>query len=574
MINTLSFQDAINDFRYARRGSALWELLAWLIEKSINLLPFDGLSTKVQERDRSLARVQEIPLESINILAGQYSDFTRFFQLSLRAGLAQELGAQITQPGQPGSSGQSPQVDVYIVNHTYYLINGRHDLAIAREMGQSTILAHILDFKHPHQVGSTPEELILNNEWLEFLETTHFDVLFPGIVLNLSFPGLYKTIKEHIAVHRHYMGLELRREVAYEEALKHWYESVYYPVIEAIEEHGILHEFQGLTETDLYLWVADHRLAIQKEIGWSIRPPVVTDSMANQMSPRLTQVVKRVRQRITDTLSPAIPIGPHEPIGLAHGDNCLFRDILVPLSGHKSSWEALQQAIFVAKMEGSRLNGLHVLANEEGINHPKVKAIGSRFEEQCLASHLSARMTQASGDISKAISDHSKPVDLIVVNLAHPPSSEIMSRSGSGFRSMVKRCGRPILAVPGQAEPLDQLLLAYDGSPKGNEALFLSAYLSFKWGIPLCVLTVLEKDRSNEISQDIARRYLVSHVVSATYLAHDGDVVDIILSVAHEQGSNLLIMGGYGFSPVVDTVFSSTVDQVLRKADLPVLICQ
>jgi nucleotide-binding universal stress UspA family protein len=121
---------------------------------------------------------------------------------------------------------------------------------------------------------------------------------------------------------------------------------------------------------------------------------------------------------------------------------------------------------------------------------------------------------------------------------------------------------------------VDQLLLAYDGSYKGNEALFLSAYLSIKWGVPLYVLTVVEKGRSAGVAQEIARRYLTGHSVTATYLAYEGDVVDIFLNVAHAQRSSLLIIGGYSFSPVVDSVSGSTVDKVLRKADLPVLICE
>ncbi|NIN69699.1 MAG: universal stress protein, partial [Anaerolineae bacterium] len=37
---------------------------------------------------------------------------------------------------------------------------------------------------------------------------------------------------------------------------------------------------------------------------------------------------------------------------------------------------------------------------------------------------------------------------------------------------------------------------------------------------------------------------------------------------------NLIIMGGYGYSPVLEVVLGSTVDQVLRHSRHPTLICR
>jgi hypothetical protein len=40
---------------------------------------------------------------------------------------------------------------------------------------------------------------------------------------------------------------------------------------------------------------------------------------------------------------------------------------------------------------------------------------------------------------------------------------------------------------------LDNVLLAYDGSPRADEALFLATYLADRWGTILTVITVAEK---------------------------------------------------------------------------------
>jgi hypothetical protein len=86
----------------------------------------------------------------------------------------------------------------------------------------------------------------------------------PEADLRLTAPGGYETLKDHIAVHRHFMGLEQQREIPYQEAAAHWYDEVYMPVVQIIREQGIMRDFQGRTETDLYLWISDHRAQCQE----------------------------------------------------------------------------------------------------------------------------------------------------------------------------------------------------------------------------------------------------------------------------------------------------------------------
>jgi hypothetical protein len=78
---------------------------------------------------------------------------------------------------------------------------------------------------------------------------------------------------EHIAVHRYFMGLDLKRDVSEEEAITHWYDTVYLPIIGIIRESKILKEFPSKTEGDLYLWVLDHQHYLAENSGQSLQPP-------------------------------------------------------------------------------------------------------------------------------------------------------------------------------------------------------------------------------------------------------------------------------------------------------------
>jgi hypothetical protein len=60
------------------------------------------------------------------------------------------------------------------------------------------------------------------------------------------------------------------------------------------------------------------------------------------------------------------------------------------------------------------------------------------------------------------------------------------------------------------------MLLAYDGSPKADEALYVSTYLSGQWDIPLVVVTVDEQGHGASLALTGAQNYLQDHGVHAT----------------------------------------------------------
>jgi nucleotide-binding universal stress UspA family protein len=62
--------------------------------------------------------------------------------------------------------------------------------------------------------------------------------------------------------------------------------------------------------------------------------------------------------------------------------------------------------------------------------------------------------------------------------------------------------------------------------------------------------------------------------VQAVFVKESGPVAEAILKTADEHQSDLIIMGGYGLSPVLEVVLGSTVDHVLRASRRPMLICR
>jgi hypothetical protein len=78
---------------------------------------------------------------------------------------------------------------------------------------------------------------------------------------------------EHIAVHRYFMGLDMQRDISEHEAVAHWYDTVYMPIIEVIRKSDVLKDFSDKTEGDLYMWTLDHQHYLSEEQGLPLQPP-------------------------------------------------------------------------------------------------------------------------------------------------------------------------------------------------------------------------------------------------------------------------------------------------------------
>ena len=261
------------------------------------------------------------------------------------------------------------------------------------------------------------------------------------------------------------------------------------------------------------------------------------------------------------------------PDGEALPNRRTFADILVPIGASERDWRALDQALVVARSpnarySNARVHGLHVVPAEPEAHSVSAQTVLIEFNRRCHAANIEGKLAIGTGQIARTIADRARFVDLIVLPLNHPPSAQGFSRLMSGFRAIIRRAGRPVLAVPDRVSPLNKMLLAYNGTPRADEGLYLATRLASEWKAELIVLTVQENGKK----LDRARAYLEKNQIQATYLYEKGVVDETILQTAQTNACNLVMMGGYGSNPVLEVMLGSTVEKVLLQFANPVLI--
>ncbi len=578
-----SFYRAVLDFRHARRQADRERLLARLSGQSADLLSYDEVRYMLKAKAGQQIGLRDIPLAAIIGSVGRYSDFTRSF-LPLQS--KDEQRWAMVHKRSTDLEGLPP-IEVYQIGEAYFVRDGNHRVSVARRLGATHIQAFVtvVDSKVPLSPDVQCDDLIVKAEYADFLDSTHLDEIRPQADLSVTAPGQYPLLLEHIEVHRYFMGLDLQQEIPYEKALGHWYDQVYLPVVEVIRQQEILRHFPDRTETDLYLWLSKHRADLEAALGWEIVPEAAAVDLVEQFGSGSRQRMMRAMQRLLDALTPdELEAGPapgtwRRERQVTHRDDCMFADILVPVSGEARGWQAVAQAVEIACREDARLLGLHVVQSAAELKSDPVRAIQAEFIRQCEMLGVRGKLAVEVGQVARRICERSHWADLVVVDLAHPPAPQPVARLSSGFRTLVRRCPTPVLAVPGTFSPLTRPLLAYDGSPKAKEALYIATYLAARGQevgeqVPLVVVTVVE---GGEVTPDTlaeAGKYLEKQGVEVILLQKHGSVVEVILEAAQEHSSDLILMGGYGHSPLLEVVVGSAVDRVLRASPQPVLICR
>jgi nucleotide-binding universal stress UspA family protein len=570
---------AIEDFQRSRRRALMDDLFARLTGRSNDLLVYEEVRLKLRAQVQVERGLQDIPIDAIVGSVGRYTDFTRNFLP--RYERSKERWTRVM--GVATQLSGFPPIEVYQIGGWYFVSDGNHRISVAREMKATHIQAYVteIETRVPIDARTSPDQLIIMSEYADFLEQTGFDRLYPAVRLETTVPGQYRLLLEQVQAQQTLLTERSGRSTSMEDAVRAWYGNVYHPVIEVIRERGMLRDFPNRTETDLFVWLSEHRAALAEDLGWEVKHAAAAEDFITQRSAQPERVAARISERLLDAIRPdAFEAGP--PLGTwrlqresDHTNPHLFSDILVPVNGGEPGWLALAQAIGIARREGgSRLLGLYVVNNENERPGETARAVQAEFEARCRDAGIDGRLTIGVGGAAHLICDRARWTDLVVVKLTYPPGTQMIERFRSGFRALVQRCSQPLLAIVGSPTPLHHALLAYNSSPKAQEALYMAAYLAHQWAMQVTVLTVKESGSSAIADGDAARNYLEAHGIEATYLIEEGPTAERILAAASTSDCDLIIMGGYGRAPAVEIAVGSTVDDVFRNSYLPVLVCR
>lgn len=560
-----AYRKALDDFHRLRSKAALERFWAGIRGESLDLMPYDEVSSKLRAVSQTNIGIQQVPLENIVGSVNRTSDFDRNFRPLSDGDRSRwaNVKAAMTSPYTTGV----PPVSLYKIGEAYFVLDGNHRISIAKEMGLDSIEAYVTEVKTKVPLSSsfTLEELAEKAALADFLEDTHLDRILPGIDLSLKRIENYPLLAEHINVHQYYMGIDQNREVSFDDAALDWYDHVYSPVVKIIEDSGLRYEFPDFTITDLYLWVLDRQQDLREEYGTSFKTENVVDFVASmegkQTKDSGTAADRELERRISGELE-------------GHSD-CLFRDILVGLSHSDVDLLAQKQAMMMNRCGDGSILGLHVKADSD-LATPETEAeLETTFYQQLNERQMKGRFIKVSGTVSKTLQEYGLLSDVTVVKLSYPPGGSVFDRLSSGIITLLQTSRRPIMFVKEVVMPVSRVLLIYDEGEKGREALYIAAYYAARYGCGLFIMMPEKDSKSSEDAFNFAVDYLAAVNLDFQVVPQSSNLLSESLeSLILENSISTVMVGGYRSSGLIGRIFSSAVDRVLELSSVPVLVCQ
>jgi hypothetical protein len=262
---------AVPLFDAARRAAFMSDLIRPLLRRPTHLLPFEAVRAGLAPAGFVERGVHDVEIAKIVGSLDRGEEFTRAFLP--RHDSMRERWDEVRRLAE-GPRG-FPPVDLYRVGEVYFVVDGHHRISVARALGTAMIEARVREYSAPVELGPEAgpadlERAVLARARADFLLASGIAAA-PGELV-ASEIGAYHRLLDHLATHRYFLGLDEGRDVSWAEAAASWRWTVFQPMVEAIRSSGILQDFPGRTETDLYLFTMDHLHALRQRFGPGVPP--------------------------------------------------------------------------------------------------------------------------------------------------------------------------------------------------------------------------------------------------------------------------------------------------------------
>ncbi|KIZ39277.1 MULTISPECIES: universal stress protein [Rhodopseudomonas] len=205
----------------------------------------------------------------------------------------------------------------------------------------------------------------------------------------------------------------------------------------------------------------------------------------------------------------------------------------------------------------ARLNQYEIAARTAGISH----GARSVCDSPVMANEALAEISRLYDLSVVPQPDRSKPGH-------HDPLAE----------SVLFNSGRPMLMVPyihtGPLK-LDRVLICWDGGRPAARAVHDAMPFLHKAQTIDVVAVNEDEEEIGEASSEALIAHLLRHDLNATahrYTAEPSNIYNSILSMAADNGTDLLVMGGYGHSRLREFILGGVTRGIFKSLTIPALI--
>lgn len=279
----------------------------------------------------------------------------------------------------------------------------------------------------------------------------------------------------------------------------------------------------------------------------------------------------------------------------------IYRKVLLSIDGSKTSMHALREFIRFSKTEKLSITVVSVIPPYEGdLAATWTNNIITSMKKQCDISLSEAlKIAGEEGVMIETVCEEGEIYERIV-DLADMGNYDLIVMGKKGM-SLVERAfvgsvtsrvigysRQDVLVIPYDAKiAWKNLLVATDGSVYSETAAHRAVEIARQYHGEINALSVVDVTiefmlRAQEVYEDLVakakgftnsiKEKALLAGVKAEALVRDGEVYKVIIDVAKEYPTDMIVMGSLGRTGIKRLLMGSTAERVLGHASFPVLI--
>jgi hypothetical protein len=275
-----------------------------------------------------------------------------------------------------------------------------------------------------------------------------------------------------------------------------------------------------------------------------------------------------------------------------------MKKIIAAFDGLKYSKGTRDYAIYLAKQTHTHLVGVFLedplytsykvydLLTEDGVSGDKLKVLEANdtatrkasvedFEKLCQHNGLEYNIHHDHKTALLELKHESVYADLLIIDaeetLTHYPEA-LPTRF---IRDLLTDVQCPVLVVPAVYEPLQKIILLYDGEPSSVQALKMFSYLLPQLKhLDTEIITVKPFGSSMHLPDNrLIKEFIKRHYPSATYMVIEGLPEDEIIAQLIKMKENpLLVLGAYKRGMLSRWFKESMADILMKELKTPLFI--
>lgn len=176
------------------------------------------------------------------------------------------------------------------------------------------------------------------------------------------------------------------------------------------------------------------------------------------------------------------------------------------------------------------------------------------------------------GELVETIGELEEDAELIVIGKRGEAADFASGHLGSNLERVVRSTHKIVLVAARAYEPIERVLIAFDGGQSAVKAVHYMAQSPWLSGLSCHLLSVGNASAATRRELQGAAVLLSEAGYTVTEEFADGQPEALISAKVEREGFDLLVMGAYGHTRIRNMIIGSTTTEMLQSCRIPVLL--